>query len=91
LQATVEAGARALGFKAEPRPFQPHLTLGRINALAASTKQTLSALLKTTALPPVGSFVVNELILMQSDLKPTGAVYTPVFVIKLNPTGFKNL
>ncbi len=74
LARSVEAAAKELGFKKEKRGFNPHLTLGRVKS--------------PKGLPPVveriqkdesksfGSFRVSEFVFMQSELNPSGAVYT---------------
>jgi 2'-5' RNA ligase len=71
LQHRVEEMARRLGWGAERRPFQPHLTLGRVG---------------DGALPPTGEWLppaptppvavpVAEVCLVESRLRPRGAEY----------------
>ncbi|HEY6099419.1 MAG TPA: RNA 2',3'-cyclic phosphodiesterase, partial [Anaeromyxobacter sp.] len=74
LQAACEAAAVAAGFEPETRAFHPHLTLGRWRDRA-----------RRPALPDVdlGSAHVGELVLYRSDLRATGAVYTPLDVFPL--------
>jgi 2'-5' RNA ligase len=76
LNTRLETEAQALGFRPETRPFTPHLTLGRVNQLRAPEKQQLSQLLKETVVNAPGPFQLNQLSLINSDLKPMGAVYT---------------
>jgi 2'-5' RNA ligase len=83
IQTALEADARALGFTPETRPFTPHLTLGRVNQLRAPEKQRLSQLLKETPVKSPGRFTLDRLSLIKSDLKPAGAVYTPLFTATL--------
>lgn len=75
LQRRVEEGLQALGFPKEDRAFSPHLTLGRIRNPKPS--QGL-----TTQLQKLGfeldTFPADRMVLMRSDLKPQGAVYTLV-------------
>jgi 2'-5' RNA ligase len=66
----------ALGFPREVRPFQPHLTLGRIKApgglgavLAIWTKNEKVVW---------GEMFVREVVLFQSILRPSGAEYIPL-------------
>jgi 2'-5' RNA ligase len=63
-----------LGIPKEKRPFQGHLTLGRNkeNQINDSLYRHLSEWSKEETTP----FAVEEVILFQSDLKPTGPVYT---------------
>jgi 2'-5' RNA ligase len=69
LQAGCERAAVAAGFAPEGRAFRPHLTLGRWRDKAR--RPAAPALdLGTTRLGP--------LVLFQSDLRPQGAVHTPL-------------
>lgn len=59
----------------EKRSFKPHLTLGRMK------NPKFIRGLENFISPDIlyaGTFVVDKLILMKSDLKPTGAEYTPL-------------
>jgi 2'-5' RNA ligase len=74
LQSGCEAAAVAAGYEPEGRPFTAHLTLGRWKD--RSPRPTLpEADLGTTAL--------EHLVLFRSDLRPSGAVYTPLDVFPL--------
>jgi 2'-5' RNA ligase len=73
----VEAALVPLGFKAEDRPFRPHLTLGRVKG-----KQNLRVLQQALAAHTAiraEAFDVDQLVLYKSDLRPEGARYTPLF------------
>lgn len=73
-----------LGFPTEERPFQPHLTLCRVRSLRrwdALEKEAKAHLDET-----FGESFVEELILYRSDLRPTGAVYTPLWKAHLGET-----
>ena len=63
-----------IGFPAEDRPFQAHLTLGRIKDSHGLTGIN-EALTKYNAFA-AGEFNCTELILFQSKLSPQGAIYT---------------
>jgi 2'-5' RNA ligase len=64
-----------LGFEKEKRKYSPHLTIGRVKKPEQLNK--LFQYLDETPLP-VSTFDVNEIVLMQSELKSTGAVYAPI-------------
>jgi RNA 2',3'-cyclic 3'-phosphodiesterase len=73
LQEQLDERLAGIGFDNEEKDFQPHLTVGRIRSnknlrelLARSDGYTLPAL----------SFVVQEIVLMKSDLLPSGACHT---------------
>ncbi len=69
LQASCERAAVAVGFTPERRPFRPHLTLGRWRHPAPRP-----------ALPEVdlGLAALPALTLVGSQLRPDGAVHTPL-------------
>jgi len=76
----VECGVVAAGLAAERRRFRAHLTLGRV---------------RNRRFPSLGgeasidcpAFPVDEIVLFQSDLQRTGAVYTPLERIALRGRG----
>ena len=69
LQAACERAAVAVGFPPEERTFRSHLTLARFRERVLRP-----------ALPPVdlGTFPLQTLALVRSELRPGGAVYTPI-------------
>ncbi len=77
----LEKAFAALGHLPEGRPFNPHLTLGRVKS-PANRHRLAMALEK---LPPLNwpPFKVSEIILFRSTLTPQGSIYTPLQVIKL--------
>lgn len=68
------------GFARETRAFSPHLTIGRMRS-SRNAHQVAELLIDSGF--PAEEFEVAELIVMRSDLKPSGAVYTPLSVIRL--------
>ncbi len=73
LAAQVEAGMTVAGFPREPRPFKPHLTLGRIREGTVASPAVTQAL---QAQVSYGSWRVERLVLMKSELLPAGPKYT---------------
>ena len=76
LYSRMEEEMERLGFSREARVFSPHLTLGRMKArLSAREIQVLEEAL--AAVPGSGApgFLVKEMSLMQSLLRPEGAAY----------------
>ena len=69
LQKACERAALRAGFDKEDRPFKAHLTLGRWRDRAARPE-----------LPEVdlGTTRVETLVLFKSELRPGGAIYTPL-------------
>jgi RNA 2',3'-cyclic 3'-phosphodiesterase len=64
------------GFVRENKPFKPHLTLARIKE-PVDSRFFLQAIETCGRFAPV-CFQVEEMVLFRSDLRPDGAVYTPL-------------
>jgi 2'-5' RNA ligase len=69
LQKACERAALAAGFEKEDRPFKAHLTLGRWRDRAP--RPDLPAV-------DLGTTRLETLVLFKSELRPGGAVYTPL-------------
>jgi 2'-5' RNA ligase len=68
---------RALGFQDEPRPFSPHLTLGRIKReVRPADRASIGAAVERYPVQEYGEVVVDALHLIRSDLRPEGPTYT---------------
>jgi len=68
------------GIEREKRPFRPHLTLGRVKS-----PKPVRGIDKFIS-PDIfyaGTFIAEEIVVMQSVLKPSGPVYTPLAVHSL--------
>lgn len=80
LQGSVETACVQAGFERETRPFQPHLTLGRVQG-----KRNLQALLDyiRIASSPGCEFVVDQYRIYRSTLTPHGAIYDVLESIQL--------
>jgi 2'-5' RNA ligase len=83
LAQAVEAAMARLGFPKERRGFTAHITLGRVRS-ARNAEALLAALAQPETGPP-GSVEVNQFELMQSELRPTGSVYTVLDRFPLGP------
>lgn len=68
-----------LGIPAEPRPFAPHLTLGRVRHGPVRVTEILAGY----GAEPLGSLPVTELVLYQSRLLPNGAEHRPLVAAKI--------
>ena len=80
LQQQIESILTHLGFKHEERTFHPHVTIGRVKS-----NRKIESLLRmmesvTFESQPV---TMGELILVKSELKPSGSVYTTLKTIPL--------
>ena len=83
LHRAVEDCCPLLDLAPETRPWSPHLTLARIKE---GERQCGQALAKSGAMDrpiALGSLAVESLVLMKSELRPTGSVYTRLWDVKL--------
>ena len=84
LQRGIESAATRLGYETEPRPFSPHLTIGRVRQqVSASDQQKVRAALEQTQVGALGTAEVTAVHLFKSDLKSSGAEYTCLFSVPL--------
>ncbi len=77
LQRNAMGALAGLGFSPEPRPFHPHVTIGRLRPRSRAP----AALRRTARLPGLvspGAFRVTALSLMQSRLGGPVPVYEPI-------------
>ena len=85
LQAMIEEAMASLGFEREKRRFSPHLTLGRFRS--ARGKQAVLDKMDSYKENIFGIMDVNSVLLMRSDLEPSGARYTKIAEAYLGKTG----
>jgi 2'-5' RNA ligase len=80
----VESETTKLGYAPEDRPFSPHLTLGRVsqNATPDEVHQVAEAL-AGVKVGELGIAEVHEVVLFKSDLRTSGAEYTPLLKVTL--------
>jgi 2'-5' RNA ligase len=76
LATKVEAACSTHDFEREKRPFSAHLTLGRAREVGPSP--TLTAIVAELAETEFGRGNIDKVLLMQSTLQRTGAVYTAI-------------
>jgi 2'-5' RNA ligase len=79
LAAAVDVALAPLGFAVETRPFQPHITLGRVTGRHGWAR--LDAVLRAHATSDFGACELAELIAYRSDLRRDGTVYTKLWTI----------
>ena len=79
----IEQACESLGFLREAKPFSPHLTLARLKTRERHIGVALatSGVLHQPLL--VGSLAVESVVLVKSELKPTGSVYTRLWAARL--------
>jgi 2'-5' RNA ligase len=83
IHGAIEQACEGLSFLRETKPFSPHLTLARIKV---GERQVGVALAKTGVLDRpllLGSLAMESVVLMKSELKPTGSVHTKLWAVRL--------
>ena len=84
LQADVDAALGALGFQTETRPFQPHLTLARLDRrMPAGARRASVDVLESTGLIVGMRIPVGSVSLVQSILGRGGARYVRLETVRL--------
>jgi 2'-5' RNA ligase len=88
LRDDVEQTIAPLGFPTEQRTFSPHLTLGRTHKdVASSQRAAIGRAVAQQPAPHSVSFAVDEIVLMRSELGPSGARYTPLAKERMKEEG----
>ncbi len=82
LQAHLERELTKMGFEAE-RHFAPHVTVGRVKDEHTARVGQLAKIISELA-PFVCRAPITHLTLMESQLSPSGAIYTPVATWELS-------
>jgi 2'-5' RNA ligase len=83
MHGAIEEACEGLRFLRETKPFSSHLTLARIKA---GERQVGVALAKDEVLNrplSLGSLAVESIVLMKSELNPTGSIYTKLWDVRL--------
>ena len=70
-----------IGFEREKRPFSPHITLGRVKS--PENLSGLRELIERHRNREVGSFGVEQVNIMRSELRITGPIYSVISDFKL--------
>jgi len=83
IHGAIERACEGLGFLREPKPFSPHLTMARIKMGERHVGVGLTKSGLLDQLISTGSLAVESVVLMKSDLKPTGSVYTKLWEVRL--------
>lgn len=80
LHALIEEELVREGFPADGRKFSPHLTIGRVRS-PKNAARVAEDLIATGFEPEI--FQTTEVIVMRSDLNPSGSIYSPLSTCRL--------
>lgn len=74
MNSRLEEGFQSLGIEKEDRPYEAHLTLGRVKS--PHNVERLVRLMEEYREEPFGEELVSRVLLMHSQLTPQGPIYT---------------
>jgi 2'-5' RNA ligase len=84
ITASLETALEKIDIAKDPKPFSPHITIGR--GRSAPNVRKLSEKLAAGRRAPNLSVMIEEIVLYKSTLTPDGAVYEPLFKTPLQRT-----
>ena len=85
LQKSISRQLEKCGFKLDPQPFRPHITLGYVRKRATQGALSgITAAVRGTEVRVGARFTVSEVLLVRSVLLPSGAVYSDLHSIALS-------
>ena len=86
LHGAIDGSCQSFGFQREGRLFAPHITIARVKAGERVVGQ---ALVKSGVMdrPLALEFPVRAVTLMKSDLRPSGPIYTKLWIIPVPTDG----
>lgn len=80
----VEEECARIGIPPEPRPFSPHLTLGRVQkATGLNERRQVGDIVRRLSVSQVGGIHADAVHLIRSDLRPAGPIYASFGHVKL--------
>ncbi|MDP8247819.1 MAG: RNA 2',3'-cyclic phosphodiesterase [Candidatus Tritonobacter lacicola] len=82
LHLRIEEGLGEIGIPAERRPYTPHITIGRLKR--QSKNINLSGIARDPGIE--SGFVVDRVVLFESELRPEGAVHKVIYEAKMETT-----
>jgi 2'-5' RNA ligase len=82
LNKIILTGLKNLDIEPDDKPFNPHLTLGRIKHL--NDKDSFKTMIQQYQNKDIQAVPVNEVILYESILLPAGPIYKPIIKIVLS-------
>lgn len=82
IHGAIEQACEGLSFLRETKPFSPHLTLARIKVGERQVGVTLAKIGVLDRPLSLGALAVESVVLMKSELKPTGSVYTKLWEVR---------
>lgn len=83
LHSKIETATESFGSNSEMRAFHPHLTLGRVRAQSSGGRR-IGGAVQGEAAVELGCWQVDEIALIQSQLAPSGSIYTTLANFKLH-------
>ena len=88
LSEAIETALLPLDFPPEEREFTPHLTLGRVRS--PKGWERVLPILKSYEQTYFGESLIDHMTLYQSELRPDGAIYTPLGLFLFGKVHYQN-
>ncbi|HWV46478.1 MAG TPA: RNA 2',3'-cyclic phosphodiesterase [Nitrospira sp.] len=82
LHRAIEDCCQPFGFEPEGRPLSPHLTLARVKEGERHVGQALAKSGVIDRPISLGLLAMDSIVLMKSELRPTGSVYTKLWEVR---------
>jgi 2'-5' RNA ligase len=82
LHRAIEDCCQPFGFEPEGRPLSPHLTLARVKEGERHVGQALAKSGVIDRQISLGLLAMDSIVLMKSELRPTGSVYTKLWEVR---------
>lgn len=83
LHRCLDDGLHELGFRREPRKFQPHLTIGRVNGSGSELTELCNSLQSGIA-SQSSEMLIDEVVLYSSELTPDGPIYDRIAGVEMS-------
>ena len=85
IQKNLDLALQKINIPSEKRGFSPHLTIARLRkSTDVKTIRLIGETLSQFKVDSLGTVLIKEIRLYQSQLTPTGPIYTPLLKIPLN-------
>jgi 2'-5' RNA ligase len=85
LQQSIASALLNIDFQGEYRPFHPHVTLGRVGDTNRASREQIAGWLNVNKGRSFGDWELSKVSLMQSLTLPSGASYSELGAIPLQP------
>ncbi len=84
LAENIQDACAALGFARQVRPFEAHLTIGRVKRdVSPADRRFVGEMIENSQVGNLGELLVARVSVMKSELRPGGSVYSRLHLVQL--------